>query len=160
MTSKVNRLSSCATKIRGGGRASVVDRANSLLLSILLLCGRWASCAQRQGEWAQARVVNGLTVPNLEPRNGKRNLDLRGDTKGAYAQLAEAHGIEVAFDSDLTVRNRFVLRSNRKEASRRRRSGLPQPKEPPNRPLGLVPLRTAGFPLAPILSAGWVRSGG
>ena len=47
--------------------------------------------------------ISGL--PRLRPQSGKRNLDLRGDTKTAYEQLASLFGIKAVFDPDLTVRN-------------------------------------------------------
>src|SRR5882757_4318262 len=47
--------------------------------------------------------ISGL--PRLKPQPGKRNLNLRGDTKSAYEQLAGLFGIKAVFDPDLTVRN-------------------------------------------------------
>jgi len=44
-------------------------------------------------------------LPRLEPQAGKRNLDLRGDTKKVYEQLASLFGIKVTFDPDINVRN-------------------------------------------------------
>ena len=85
-----------------------------MLLSILLLCEAWASCTYSQAQMAQdpkqfspsSTTLNEPTVvPNLEPRNGTSNLDLRGDTKAVYEQLANAFEIHVAFDPDLTARN-------------------------------------------------------
>lgn len=43
-------------------------------------------------------------VPHLKLQSGKRSVDLRGDTKSAYQQLAQAFGIKAAFDPDLTPR--------------------------------------------------------
>jgi type II secretory pathway component GspD/PulD (secretin) len=51
---------------------------------------------------AQPEQAEGL--PRLNVRDGKHSFDLRGDTKTAYAQVAEAFGIKVAFDPDLTTR--------------------------------------------------------
>ena len=44
-------------------------------------------------------------MPHLRPQQGKRDLDLRGDTKSAYDQLAQAFGIKAAYDPDLASRN-------------------------------------------------------
>src|SRR5712691_10601596 len=51
----------------------------------------------------QAKGISGL--PRLQPQGGKRNLDLRGDTKAVYEQLASLFGIKASFDPDITVRN-------------------------------------------------------
>jgi tetratricopeptide (TPR) repeat protein len=50
-----------------------------------------------------AAAISGL--PRLQPQAGKRNLDLRGDTKTVYEQLAGLYGIKVTFDPDINVRN-------------------------------------------------------
>src|SRR5260370_2014802 len=47
--------------------------------------------------------ISGL--PRLHPQSGKRNLNLRGDTKTVYQQTAELFGVKAAFDPDLTVRS-------------------------------------------------------
>jgi Flp pilus assembly secretin CpaC len=44
-------------------------------------------------------------MPHLKLQGGKRGLDLRGDTKSAYDQLAQAFGIRAAYDPDLAPRN-------------------------------------------------------
>jgi Flp pilus assembly secretin CpaC len=44
-------------------------------------------------------------MPHLKVQDGKHNFDLRGDTKTAYQQVAQAFGIKAAFDPDLTPRN-------------------------------------------------------
>jgi len=44
-------------------------------------------------------------LPRLKPQAGKRNLDLRGDTKTVYEQLATIFDLRVTFDADLIVRN-------------------------------------------------------
>jgi tetratricopeptide (TPR) repeat protein len=43
-------------------------------------------------------------LPQLKPRGGKQNLNLRGDTKTVYEQLGELFGIKVTFDPDLPAR--------------------------------------------------------
>jgi tetratricopeptide (TPR) repeat protein len=44
-------------------------------------------------------------LPRLKPQTGRHNLDLRGDTKTVYEQLAGVFGVRVTFDPDLIVRN-------------------------------------------------------
>jgi Flp pilus assembly secretin CpaC len=44
-------------------------------------------------------------APRLQPQPGKRNMDLRGDTKTVYEQMANLFGVETAFDPDLLIRN-------------------------------------------------------
>ena len=47
--------------------------------------------------------ISGL--PRLQPQSGKRNLNLRGDTKAVYEQLAALFGVKAAFDPDVVARN-------------------------------------------------------
>src|SRR5580704_10134422 len=51
----------------------------------------------------RAQSIEGL--PRLNTQKGKHNLDLRGDTKSAYDQVAQIFGIKTAFDPDLQPRN-------------------------------------------------------
>jgi tetratricopeptide (TPR) repeat protein len=44
-------------------------------------------------------------VPRLRPQSGKHPIDLRGDTKTVYEQLATLFGVKAAFDPDLTARS-------------------------------------------------------
>jgi tetratricopeptide (TPR) repeat protein len=46
-----------------------------------------------------------IGLPRLQPQKGKHPIDLRGDTKTAYGQLANLFGVTAAFDPDLTPRN-------------------------------------------------------
>jgi type II secretory pathway component GspD/PulD (secretin) len=48
------------------------------------------------------RKIEGL--PELKPREGKQNLNLRGDTKTVYEQLGDLFGIKIAFDPDLAAK--------------------------------------------------------
>jgi hypothetical protein len=50
-----------------------------------------------------ATEVSGL--PKLQPQPAKHNLDLRGDTKTVYEQVAATFGIKAVFDPDLNPRN-------------------------------------------------------
>lgn len=43
--------------------------------------------------------------PKLRAEAGKKNINVRGDSKSAYEQVAAMYGIKVAFDPDLTARN-------------------------------------------------------
>ena len=43
-------------------------------------------------------------LPRLKLQAGRRTLDLRGDTRSAYEQVAEAFGVKVAFDPELVPR--------------------------------------------------------
>jgi len=44
-------------------------------------------------------------MPKLQPQPGKRNLNLRGDTKAVYEQLASLFGVKATFDPDLTPKS-------------------------------------------------------
>src|SRR5260221_1346750 len=47
-----------------------------------------------------------ITGPaSLEPQPGKKAINVRGDSKSAYEQVAGMFGIKVTFDPDLTARN-------------------------------------------------------
>jgi len=50
-----------------------------------------------------ATGISGL--PHLQPQPGKHNLNLRGDTRTVYEQLANAFGVKATFDPDLTPKN-------------------------------------------------------
>src|SRR6266446_3921927 len=45
-----------------------------------------------------------LGLPRLKPQSGRRSLDLRGDTRSAYEQVAHAFGVEATFDPDVVSR--------------------------------------------------------
>lgn len=51
----------------------------------------------------KASEISGL--PRLKPLPGKVNIDLRGDTKTVYEQVANLFGVKATFDPDLTVRS-------------------------------------------------------
>ncbi len=53
-----------------------------------------------------AKHATGISgLPRLRPQPGKRNLNLRGDTKTVYEQFAGLFGVKASFDPDLTMRN-------------------------------------------------------
>src|SRR3989441_11914282 len=54
----------------------------------------------------RAKPPTGISgLPRLHPQAGKRNLNLRGDTKTVYEQFAVLFGVKASFDPDLTMRN-------------------------------------------------------
>src|SRR6266849_9936994 len=53
----------------------------------------------------RAKPPSGISgLPRLHPQTGKHNLNLRGDTKTVYEQLAGLFGVKASFDPDLVVR--------------------------------------------------------
>jgi Flp pilus assembly secretin CpaC len=46
----------------------------------------------------------GEGFPSLKTKPGKRNFNLRGDTKSLYEQVAQQFGVTVSFDADLPIR--------------------------------------------------------
>ena len=60
------------------------------------------SMAEETGSKAASEVAG---LPRLTPQPGKRNLDLRGDTRTVYEQFAAMFGLRAIFDPDLAVRN-------------------------------------------------------
>lgn len=53
---------------------------------------------ERPGEKAKAEIPG---LPRLAPKPGKRDVDLRGDTRTVYEQLAQQYGVKAIFDTDL-----------------------------------------------------------
>jgi tetratricopeptide (TPR) repeat protein len=54
----------------------------------------------------RAKHATGISgLPRLQPQAGKYNVNLRGDTKTVYEQLASLFGVKATFDPDVTVRN-------------------------------------------------------
>jgi type II secretory pathway component GspD/PulD (secretin) len=49
-----------------------------------------------------ATEISGL--PKLKPQPGRHSFDLRGDTRSAYEQVAQAFGVKVLFDPDVVSR--------------------------------------------------------
>src|SRR6266496_4174919 len=50
----------------------------------------------------RTKEISGL--PRLQPQSGKRNLNLRGDTKTVYQQTAELFGVKTAFEDRKSTR--------------------------------------------------------
>ena len=49
-----------------------------------------------------ATQISGM--PRLKPQAGRHSFDLRGDTRSAYEQVAQAFGVKVLFDPDVVSR--------------------------------------------------------
>src|SRR5213080_271373 len=79
--------------------ALAIDPANTIVLERLR---EIKSMSDETGPRAVPAIPG---LPQLKPQAGKRNLDLRGDTKTVYEQLAAIFGLRVTFDADLIVRN-------------------------------------------------------
>src|SRR5712664_3122133 len=59
--------------------------------------------SMRDDEPSQATAeISGL--PRLKTQAGRRSFDLRGDTRSAYQQVAQAFGVKVTFDADVVSR--------------------------------------------------------
>ncbi len=81
------------------GAALRIDPGNSIVAERL---GQ-LKAMEDEPDAKPAKGISGL--PRLRPQGGKQNLDLRGDTKTVYEQLASLFGIKASFDPDLTARN-------------------------------------------------------
>ncbi|HKW33302.1 MAG TPA: FG-GAP-like repeat-containing protein [Candidatus Acidoferrum sp.] len=81
------------------GAALAIDPANAIVLERLR---EIKSMGNETGPRVAAAIPG---LPQLKPQAGKRSLDLRGDTKTVYEQLASIFGLRVTFDPDLIVRN-------------------------------------------------------
>ncbi len=56
-------------------------------------------------EETDVKLVQYAGVPRLKPGEGKQDLDLRGDTKSVYEQVAAKFGVKAAFDPDVQPRS-------------------------------------------------------
>ena len=81
------------------GKALLIDPGNTIVQERLAQLRAMQDVPKEKPRQA----ISGL--PRLKPQPGKRNLNLRGDTKSVYEQLASLFGIKAVFDPDLTVRN-------------------------------------------------------
>ena len=89
-----------------------LDEAQKLLLSASFVDPLNAAVRKRLAELATLQLgqthpkqdVELSPEPRLEYQTGPRNFDYRGDTQGAYQELARQFGVEVAFDVDLPQR--------------------------------------------------------
>lgn len=83
----------------GLGAALAIDPTNSFITERL---GQLKSMEQEPVA-KTASEIEGL--PKLQPQVGTRNVNLRGDTRTVYEQLASLFGVKASFDPDLNVRN-------------------------------------------------------
>ncbi len=78
-----------------------IDPGNTFLVERL---GQLATMeGSQRPKPAVIKKIPGL--PRLQPQAGKRNLDLRGDTKTVYEQVAALFGVKVTLDPDVVARN-------------------------------------------------------
>ncbi len=81
------------------GAALAIDPANAMVMERLRQ-------VKSMGDGSTPKTMPEIPgLPRLKPQEGKRNLDLRGDTKTVYEQLASIFAVRVTFDPDLIVRN-------------------------------------------------------
>src|SRR5205085_1163934 len=81
------------------GAALQVDPGNTIVAERLTQLKSLETDPRRR----PATAISGL--PRLQPQAGKRNLNLRGDTRTAYEELAGLFGIKATLDPDINVRN-------------------------------------------------------
>src|SRR6266853_5042059 len=81
------------------GAALQVDPGNTIVAERLTQLKTMETEPRRR----PATAISGL--PRLQPQAGKRNLNLRGDTRTAYEELAGLFGIKATLDPDINVRN-------------------------------------------------------
>src|SRR5205823_8723193 len=81
------------------GAALQVDPGNTIVAERLTQLKSLETVPRRR----PATAISGL--PRLQPQAGKRNLNLRGDTRTAYEELAGLFGIKATLDPDINVRN-------------------------------------------------------
>ncbi len=79
-------------------RALLIDPGNTIVTE------RMKQMKELKDEPATKRTRTIEGVPQLKPRPGKQNLDLRGDTKTVYDQLGALFGIKITYDPDLAPR--------------------------------------------------------
>lgn len=90
-----------------------VGRATEELLKALeidpddtVVAQRLAEMKSMQAETpAETARVEIPDLPRLAPQPGKRDVNLRGDTRTVYEQLAQQYGVKAIFDTDLTPRS-------------------------------------------------------
>ena len=81
------------------GAALAIDPTNSFITERL---GQIRSLGQEPPAKAPSEIEG---LPKLRPQAGTRNVNLRGDTRTVYEQLANLFGVKVSFDPDLNARN-------------------------------------------------------
>jgi general secretion pathway protein D len=81
------------------GAALLIDPGNTIVTERLAQMH-----AMEEGEPRGKPEAQFPGIPRLQPTGGKQNLDLRGDTRTAYEQVARAFDLKAAFDPDLVSR--------------------------------------------------------
>src|SRR5262249_35321808 len=92
----VNRLGQATEELAAALR---IDPGNAIVLE------RLAQMKTMEDLPAPKPATEVSGIPKLRPQSGKRSIDLRGDTKTVYEQLATLFGLKAAFDPDLSARN-------------------------------------------------------
>ena len=70
-----------------------------------IVAERLGQMKRMEGDPAPRAVTEISGLPRLQPQPGKRNVNLRGDTKTVYEQLSGLFGVKATFDPDLNPRN-------------------------------------------------------
>ncbi len=73
---------------------------------------RYAQMESMQDDEPPLATAEISGLPGLKPQSGRRSLDLHGDTRSAYEQVARAFGVEAAFDPDVVSRQVRVQLDN------------------------------------------------
>jgi len=92
----VGNISQATDELRVAMR---IDPSNSVVAE------RMAQMEAMKSDDPAPRTQSIEGLPQLKAQKGKHNLDLRGDTKTAYDQVAQIFGIKAAFDPDLQPRS-------------------------------------------------------
>ena len=69
-----------------------------------IVAERYAEMESMQDDEPPLRVTQVPGMPHLKTLPGRRSLALRGDTRSAYEQVAQAFGVKVAYDPDVVSR--------------------------------------------------------
>jgi hypothetical protein len=70
-----------------------------------IVAERLAQLKTMEDEPARTSPTEITGMPRLRPQGGRRPIDLRGDTKTVYEQLAALFSVKAAFDPDLAARS-------------------------------------------------------
>src|SRR5260221_65405 len=65
---------------------------------------RYAQMESMQEDEPPLATAEIAGLPRLKPQPGRHSFDLRGDTRSAYEQVAQAFGVKAAFDPDVVSR--------------------------------------------------------
>src|SRR6202140_127978 len=69
-----------------------------------IVAERYAEMEAMQDDEPSVAATEIPGLPHLKLQPGRRNLDLRGDTRSAYEEVAKAFGVKAVFDPDLVPR--------------------------------------------------------